>query len=240
MNEATQVRDLFNAKAGKWNEKYQPGGALVIRVTIFAEMAVKYLLPNDKILDLGCGTGAIASELAARNFRVTACDIAEQMIEAGRRKYVGSNIEWRVLPPDWNQLPFAVNTYDCLVASSVLEYLPDVAAVLKECSRILKPGGILVATVPNPCKLIRKLERIMRPPAMLMHHLRVVKWIPRLHAHTTYLKCSCNRMSLDRWLAIGRDAGLVPFEHENVQLGALTFIIFRKQTNQGQLNLTQK
>src|SRR5262245_23094346 len=95
-----EVRALFNAKAARWNTKYQAGGALAFRVETFEKLLPKHLCSNDKILDFGCGTGAIASVLAARGLRVTACDVAEKMIEVGKRIYAQSGIEWCLLPID--------------------------------------------------------------------------------------------------------------------------------------------
>jgi ubiquinone/menaquinone biosynthesis C-methylase UbiE len=230
----TEVRALFNAKARTWNQKYQAGGALAFRVAVFERLVAGRLSPNAKVLDLGCGTATIASVFSARGFRVTACDIAEEMIEAGKRIYGESTIEWCLLPPDWKHLPFDAGTFDGIVASSVLEYLPDVNGVLIECQRVLKAGGILVATVPNPRTLTRKLERLVRPAAMLLNRWPGLHRIPRLHSYATYLKCSCNRMSLDEWRATGTRAHFA--EIEQIETGApttsLAFLIFRKTTTE--------
>src|ERR1019366_1742442 len=47
-------------------------------------------------------------------------------------------------------LPFGTATFDAIVAASVLEYVDNPCAVLGECARVLRPGGILVCTVPDP------------------------------------------------------------------------------------------
>jgi len=230
VKDVTEVKDLFNAKAGTWNQKYQPGGALSFRVAAFEEILLRRLSPGDTVLDLGCGTGAIASALAARGFRVTACDVAEEMIGAGKRIFNESVIEWLLLPSDWKRLPFDANAFDAIVASSIFEYLPDVDAVLAECQRILKPGGFLVATVPNPRKLIRKLENLIRPAAILASQITVLKRVPKLHSYTSYLKYSRNRMPLDDWFAIGARAQLSAVEQDRSRTGntALAFLVYRK------------
>jgi ubiquinone/menaquinone biosynthesis C-methylase UbiE len=229
-----QVRALFNAKARTWNQKYQAGGALASRVTAFERLVAGQLFLNAKVLDLGCGTAAIASMFSARGFQVTACDIAEEMIEAGKQIYGESTIEWCHLPPDWKHLPFDAGTFDAIVASSVLEYLPDVNGVLTECQRVLKAGGIFVATVPNPRTLTRKLERLVRPAAMLLNRWRGLHRIPKLHSYVTYLRCSCNRMSLDEWRATGTRANFA--EIEQIGTGgpttSLAFLIFHKTTTE--------
>ena len=49
-------------------------------------------------------------------------------------------------------------SFDGIVASSVFEYLDDVPRVAAELSRVLRPEGVLLLTVPNPCNFMRKLE----------------------------------------------------------------------------------
>jgi len=230
-----EVRVLFNAKARTWNQKYETGGSLAFRVAAFERLLAGRLLPNAKVLDLGCGTAAIASVVSAGGFRVTACDIAEEMIEAGKRIYGESAIEWCLLPPNWKELPFDASTFDAIIASSVLEYLPDVNGVLIECQRVLKSGGILIATVPNPRTLTRKLEKLVRPVAALVNQLPGFSRIPRLHSYAIYLKSSRNRMSLDEWLATGTRAH---FTVNQAETGAaktsLAFLEFCKTTEEAE------
>jgi ubiquinone/menaquinone biosynthesis C-methylase UbiE len=232
----TEVRALFNAKARTWNQKYQAGGALIFRITVFERLLASRLSPAAKVLDLGCGTAAIASALSAGGFRVTACDFAEEMIEAGKRIYKQSTIEWCLLPPDWKQLPFEACTFDGVVASSVLEYLHDVNGVMGECHRVLKPGGIMIATVPNPRTLTRKLEKIVRSAAAVLDRVPGFDRIPKLHFYTTYLKCSQNRMSLDEWLATGTRANFVVIDPIEIDArnASLAFLLFRKPTTEAE------
>ena len=226
----TEVRDLFNAKARTWNRKYRAGGTLAFRVGAFGKLLGEKLAPNAKVLDLGCGTAAIAASLSAGGFRVTACDVAEEMIDAGKRAYPGSGIEWHLLRPDWKRLPFDTCTFDGIVASSVLEYLPDVNAVLIECQRVLNPDAILIATVPNPRTLTRKLEKLIRPAATLLNRLPGLNQIAKLHSYAAYLKCSRNRMPLEEWQAV---AARAHFTVDRVEISApkasLAYLVCRKE-----------
>src|SRR5213596_1120141 len=123
MNADGEVANLFNAKAKTWSQKYGASGRLGNRAAMFLELTGRFLSPSDRILDLGCGTGAIASRLAARGFRPTACDVASEMIETGKKNYRDSAIEWFLLPSGWKRLPFGPNSFDGIIASSVLEYI---------------------------------------------------------------------------------------------------------------------
>jgi ubiquinone/menaquinone biosynthesis C-methylase UbiE len=230
MNVDGEVANLFNAKAKTWSQKYQPGGRLAKRAAMFLELTERFLSPNDRILDLGCGTGAISFRLAALGFRMTACDVAEEMIQAGTRNYRDSRIEWLLLPSDWKRLPFGPNTFEGIVASSVLEYVIDLDAAFAECERILKPGGYLIATVPNPLNPIRRLEKILHRPVMLASQMPILNRVLRLRAYASYLKLSRNRMPLTHWIDLGRRArfSVVKQGESRRRRGALVSIVFAK------------
>ena len=62
------------------------------------------------------------------------------------------------LQPGWQTLPFASASFDAVVAASVLEYVGSPAAVLGECARVLRPGGVMLCTVPDLTHPVRWLE----------------------------------------------------------------------------------
>jgi len=45
------------------------------------------------------------------------------------------------------------NTYDCIILTQVLQYIDEPVAAIKECHRILKPGGVILATMPTICRV---------------------------------------------------------------------------------------
>jgi 2-polyprenyl-3-methyl-5-hydroxy-6-metoxy-1,4-benzoquinol methylase len=230
-HDLNEVRTLFNAKARTWNKKYQAGGALTFRICGFERLLTPRLPLGAKVLDLGCGTGAISAVLSAGGFRVTACDIAEEMIETGKQMYRDLAIEWRLLPLDWKQLPFDPETFSGIVASSVLEYVPEVSGVLLECQRVLKRGGMLVATVPNPSTMTRRLENVLRPLAPVICHLPGLNGIQKIQSYGSYLNCSRNRMSITEWRAIAARAQFT-VEHIGTEANnpALIFLAFRRES----------
>jgi ubiquinone/menaquinone biosynthesis C-methylase UbiE len=230
------VQALFNAKAPTWNAKYRSDGPLAFRIAAFRKLLLARLPVNSRVLDLGCGTGAIASVLSAEGFQVTACDIAEEMVETGKRIHAASSVEWCVLPADWKNLPFESGRFDAIIASSVLEYLPDVEAVLAECRRTLGARGSLIGTVPNTRTLTRKLERLARPAAVLLNGFAGLRSFRRLHSYTSYLKYSRNRMSPQEWRAVGTRVQFdaVDSIKGDGWNGSLVFLIFEKATETGQ------
>src|SRR5437868_3829963 len=155
---ADQVRALFDSKAAGWPGKYAADGRLAGRLAALTAAVLGRVPAGGELLDLGCGSGDLARHLAAEGYRVTGCDISPRMIGqavgADRRR----TVRWVRLPPAWQSLPFPVASLDAIVASSVLEYLPDPARVLAECARVLRPGAVLLCTVPRTAHPARWLE----------------------------------------------------------------------------------
>lgn len=234
MENLNEVESLFSQKASNWNEKYSPGGPLRSRLRVFRNLLTDLVNPPARVLDFGCGTGNLACYLGANGYTVTACDIASKMIERAQETNPDAPVDWFVLSTGWRELPFASNAFDAILASSVFEYLPDVARVFGECHRTLKPGGFLIATVPNPKNLVRKLEKIFRPIVMAISQAPLLNRLPKLESYATYLKCSRHRMPTEDWCSIGADAHLVPLALHNQERQdsennpPLVFILFRK------------
>lgn len=99
------------------------------------------------VLEIGCGTGFFIVNLwqAGLVERAHAQDISPGMLEACRlnAQSVGlTDIDLKA--SDAEHLPYDDNTFDLVVGHAVLHHLPDVPAALRECFRVLKPGGRLV------------------------------------------------------------------------------------------------
>lgn len=96
------------------------------------------------ILDVGCGDGAVASELARRGAIVTGLDADPVMIAAAGRRTEIERTELRLIEGQAERLPFDDAAFDCVVAVTVLCFVRDAERVVAEMARVLKPGGRLV------------------------------------------------------------------------------------------------
>ena len=95
-------------------------------------------------LDVGCGTGFLSFELAARGHRVTGIDFAAAMLTEARRKTALTNVSVWFEQGDAENLPFTARVFDLVVCRHVLWTLPHPEAAVAEWVRVLRPGGRLV------------------------------------------------------------------------------------------------
>lgn len=107
------------------------------------------LRPGHHVLDVGCGPGDDARELARRvgaNGRAVGVDKSETMLaEAQRRSNgLGLPVEFRAM--DASQLEFADDRFDAVRADRVLQHVDDPASVLAEFVRVTKPGGVIAVS----------------------------------------------------------------------------------------------
>jgi SAM-dependent methyltransferase len=159
---AARVRALFDAKAARWPAKYAADGRLAGRLVQLTRAVSELAVPGGELLDLGCASGELARHLAASGYQVTGCDIAPAMLREAAKADVRRAVRWVLLEPCWQALPFAEGSLDAVVSASVLEYVPDPGAVLAECARVLRPGGVLICTVPDVTHPVRWLEWPLR------------------------------------------------------------------------------
>ncbi len=213
--EAGEVQTLFNQKARCWPEKYQAGGKLGFRLEQFVMRLSELLPPPGNILDLGCGTGDISMAIGRRGYNVTACDIAETMLETARRNWTGEPVQWVSLKPDWDVLPFKNDTFDAVVAASVFEYLGDVAGVARELARVMRDDGVLIFSVPNPCNGVRKFEAWLAEGRLRFILKLLSGRVPRRRTYLTYLDLSQNRFGPDGWKSVLASAGFAPFDPQS-------------------------
>jgi SAM-dependent methyltransferase len=100
---------------------------------------------GQRVLDVGCGPGALTAELVARvgADAVSAVDPSEAFVAAARTRYPGVGVQ-RAAAED---LPFADGAFDAVLAQLVVHFLTDPVAGLREMKRVTSPGGTVVASV---------------------------------------------------------------------------------------------
>jgi ubiquinone/menaquinone biosynthesis C-methylase UbiE len=101
--------------------------------------------PGASALDLGCGTGALATKYLSERFDVTGVDISQRSIDAARRDLPGA----RFVVADMATIDFPPRTFELVTAFYSLIHVPrqEHASVLGRIATWLRPGGVLIATM---------------------------------------------------------------------------------------------
>lgn len=98
-------------------------------------LARRHFPARAQVLDIGCGTGALAHE--AKEWRIAGLDISPGMCAFARR-------HCRVVNADARALPFADESFSGVFSSLMLQWVDERPAAFAEMARVLKPGGIAV------------------------------------------------------------------------------------------------
>jgi SAM-dependent methyltransferase len=113
--------------------------------------------PGSAVIDIGCGAGRHSYEAYRRGADVIAFDqnateLAEvdTMLQAmGQAGEAPATAKAQVVVGDALALPYPDSTFDVVIASEILEHIPDDDTAIAEMARVLKPGGSLAVTVPR-------------------------------------------------------------------------------------------
>ena len=98
------------------------------------------------LLDVGCGTGANLALVERRFPGVAACGLD---LDAGALRFCSERgPRARLVQGEGGRLPFQDASLACVLALDVIEHVDDDRALLAELRRVLRPGGVLVASVP--------------------------------------------------------------------------------------------
>jgi trans-aconitate methyltransferase len=138
-----------------------------------AKGLVELLAPKagERILDLGCGTGALSAEIAARGAEVLGVDRSEEMIAQARKKFPALRFEAldaRELQFNQDKVDKAGGTgFDAVFSNAVLHWIPEAEQVIDGVARALKPGGRFVAEFGGKGNIRKLVEGFQRAFAAL-------------------------------------------------------------------------
>jgi 2-polyprenyl-3-methyl-5-hydroxy-6-metoxy-1,4-benzoquinol methylase len=224
---ATPRDAIFDKLAASWSRvHYGTAGDMVPRIARFSDALAGLVPAPARVLDYGCGTGEIAAALAARGYQVEARDLSPAMIEQARALHGHSGVRFAVIETANAGTKRADELFDAVVCSSVLEYMRDIAAGLGLLSDKLRPGGYLLATVPNiehPVRRREPMHRALMSNPILRSLLRLTPWGPTWELQWL----SCNRMLVSEWIELFDAAQLRQVTQDGVN-HPLTLLIGRR------------
>jgi SAM-dependent methyltransferase len=118
-----------------------------------------------RVLDVGAGDGNLALAAARRGSSVEACDLSPAMVERGRERCAGHQIEWRV--GDAQELPYPDGRFDAVLSTFGGTEAPDARRAARELARVAKPGGVVALTAWVPRGLPGRVDELVAPYAPL-------------------------------------------------------------------------
>jgi demethylmenaquinone methyltransferase / 2-methoxy-6-polyprenyl-1,4-benzoquinol methylase len=177
---AGQVNRMFDRVAGRYDALNSLMTAGLHHRWRERAAAGAELRPGDSALDVCCGTGDLALELAQRvtpGGHVIGCDFSEPMLDLAREKAAersaaGIRFEWA----DALDLPYDGERFDAVTVGFGVRNLADLDRGLREMARVLKPGGRAV---------ILEITQPTRPPLSLFYSLWFDRIVPLLGAFSS-------------------------------------------------------
>jgi SAM-dependent methyltransferase len=130
----TVAADAYDRFMGRYSVLLAPQLAALADVTA-----------GQRVLDVGCGPGALTTELVGRlgPAAVTAVDPSEPFVAAARERHPGVNVE----RASAEHLPFADQAFDAALAQLVVHFMGDPVAGLREMARVTRKHGVVAACV---------------------------------------------------------------------------------------------
>ena len=160
-----------------------------------------------RLLDIGCGGGLVAEPMARLGAAVTGADAAEANIAVARihAEQQGLQIDYRATTAE--SLVDEGAGFDVVLALEIVEHVADPAAFLATCAKLLKPGGLLIASTLN------------RTPqsfaAAIVGAEWIMRWLPRgTHEWRRFI-------TLDELAGMAEQAGLVVIDRAGMVFNPL-------------------
>ena len=188
--------DKFDDLAQRWWDPRGPQKALhALNPARLGYVAERVQLRDAAVLDVGCGGGLLSEALTQAGAKVTAIDLAPNLLKVARLHGLesGIKVDYREMPVE-TLAEQAPASFDAITCMEMLEHVPEPASIIEACAKLLKPGGRLFLSTLN------------RTPAALALAIVGAEYVARVlpkgtHQYRDFIKPS----ELAKWL---REAGL--------------------------------
>lgn len=117
---------------------------------------------GQRLLEVGCGVGIDLIRFARGGAIVTGVDLAEQSINLARKNFELNGLPADVRLMNAESLDFADNSFDVVYGHGVIQYTADAEKLVKECARVVKPGGIGIFMVYNRISWLNAMSKVMK------------------------------------------------------------------------------
>lgn len=135
----------------RWAESYdnEINPLIAVEATLVEGLVREF--PMRSAMDVGAGTGRHALSLAGRGVAVTAVDPSPEMLAIARRKAAaaGLHVDFHVAAIE-EGLPAEDDQFDFLICALTLCHVADIDQAVRECARVVRPGGSILVTDIHP------------------------------------------------------------------------------------------
>jgi 2-polyprenyl-6-hydroxyphenyl methylase/3-demethylubiquinone-9 3-methyltransferase len=143
--------DKFDELAQRWWDPQGPQKALhALNPARLGYVAARTTLRDAAMLDVGCGAGLLSEALAQAGAKVTAIDLAPNLLKVARLHGWESGIKLDYRESSVEALAAEMPaSFDAITCMEMLEHVPEPASVIEACAKLLKPGGRLFLSTLN-------------------------------------------------------------------------------------------
>ena len=171
MNRAEDTRQYFDRTAVRFSANYRDSASFEERQCVWdrcIELSMGSLAHGVVCLDIGCGDGSLSRPIAARGHPTVGIDQSTSMLSLATQRAQADGMLENVEYIE-GTMPFSNGVVDrfrgragLILCSSVLEYVEDYAAALRQFDAMLASGGRIIVSVPNRQSVYRGFERLIR------------------------------------------------------------------------------
>ena len=216
--------------SGWWNEdnplNMLHGSCTPGRMAYFREVLGRRGAIGGRALDVGCGAGFIAEELAVGGFTVTGIDPSHVAVKAARAHAGQGGLDIEYVVGVGEELPFEDAAFDLVFCCDVLEHVADLDRVVSETARVLRPGGLYLFDTINRTRRSKLLA------IKAMQEWRMTRIMDTaIHEWSMFIPPEQLETSLDRHgMEVVEVAGLAP------RAGVFTIVAALRDARRGRIS----
>jgi len=170
---ADRAEEVWNWSTPAGRSRAVRRGELILRTA--------RITPNQRVLELGCGTGLFTEMFARTGCRLDAVDISKPLLDRAFARNLGDRVVFQLA--DAEELPFPDGTFDAVIGSSILHHL-CLDPALVEIHRVLAPGARMVFAEPN----------MLNPQIALQRHVPAIRrWAGESPEETAFVRWSLSQ-----------------------------------------------
>jgi len=164
LKQSQMVQNRFNVESEEWFENYNvaPRNIFQFDLQVRKDLVLKtinHLVQKNgvvRVAEIGCGSCNVLGDTQLNSAQKVGIDFSKQMLETSKKNYE----EIALVNGDSNFLPLKDNQFDLVLCLGVVQYIQSYADAIRELSRILKPEGCLILTVPSKHSIFNIYRKI--------------------------------------------------------------------------------